>query len=563
MTIVYLEVKPFKLGNRELAKAYDTLKRQRKLKGAGNQNLTKLGEKAYYIKQNHRYIPLRIQESKLEALVERNHLTESDIRAARGKTSRDLTALEKDLEDTEALPEYNYPALPLISTGDVVNSIKQTISMMDGKSENLFENSFSKQGVDNIDISMAVPIDPDEFEEVPETPVRSRAMTAAGSLLGTTGSSFAERMAEVASNDEEKTTEAAPSPIFPAQPTVPKVPSVFGNPSNKQFSPQKGQPKPSLVLTSNESTSNIKMDGTASIPIWHKTGSDDLDNLRNYVRDLKRAKELQIMAKDSMLINASLVKSGRTKLYAELPKEAESSITKFIAYLQTAYGLTKIDRIKELQKIRQEHNENPHTFLSRVINTYYEAKGITKKTTSEIKEDPSEPDEIIAIYLKGLRNPQVRIQVKARLDDLDLDNIAKVTKNIESAWKDSEEKLGVNKIDEACEVCEDMRVLSINNKSRFRRRSDNPNWRNKTNVYQAPKNWSVVKGKSNGKFKCYKCHKYGHLASACRSKKTLSTNDKRKPVPGPKPNNPKCFKCGRMGHYARNCRSTGKFKSRS
>ena len=562
MTIVYLEVKPFKLGNRELAKAYDTLRRQRKLRGAGNQNLTSFSEKAYYIKQNHRYIPLRIDESKLEALVERNHLTESDIRAARGKTSRDLTALEKDLEDEEALPEYNYPALPLISTGDVVNSIKQTISMMDGKSDNLFENSFSKQGVDNIDISMAVPIDPDEFEEVAETPVRSRALTAAGSLLGTTGSSFADRMAEVAAKEEEKAAEAAPSPILPAQPNVPMVPSVFANPSNNQFSPQKSQPKPSLVLTSTES--NIKMDGTASIPIWHKTGSDDLDNLRNYVRDLKRAKELQIMAKDSMLINASLVKSGRTKLYAELPKEAESSIAKFIAYLQTAYGLTKIDRIKELQKIRQDHNENPHTFLSRVINTYYEAKGVAKKTTSEIKQDLSEPDEIIAIYLKGLRNPQVRIQVKARLDDLDLDNIAKVTKNIESAWKDSEEKLGVNKIDEACEICEDMRVLSINNKSRFKRRSDNPSWRNKSNVYQAPKNWSVVKGKSKGKFKCYKCQKYGHLASECRSKKTFSANDNRKPVSGQKLSGPRCYKCGRLGHYARNCRSTGnKFKSRS
>ena len=46
MTIVYIEVKPFKLGNRELAKAYDTLKRQRKIKGAENQNLTKFTQKA-------------------------------------------------------------------------------------------------------------------------------------------------------------------------------------------------------------------------------------------------------------------------------------------------------------------------------------------------------------------------------------------------------------------------------------------------------------------------------------------------------------------------------------
>ena len=277
MTIVYIEVKPFKLGNRELAKAYDTLKRQRKLKGAANQNLTSFIQKAQYIKQNHRYIPLRILEDKLQALVDRAHLTESDIRAARGKTSRDITALEKDLEEDEALTEYKYPSLPLISTGNVVESIKQTISMMDGKQENLFENSFQAGGVDNIDISMATPIDPDEFEAEAETPARGRAQ----STLGLLSSNFASRLAEVSSIADES----------------------INTSENSQNNQQ--QPEPKKVFMANETdetkTSKIKMDGTASIPIWHKTGSDDLDNLRNYVRDMRRAKELKILANDSKL----------------------------------------------------------------------------------------------------------------------------------------------------------------------------------------------------------------------------------------------------------------------
>ena len=530
MTIVYIEVKPFKLGNRELAKAYDTLKRQRKIKGAENQNLTKFTQKAQYIKQNHRYIPLRIQEDKLQALVDRAHLTESDIRAARGKTSRDITALERDLEENEALTEYKYPTLPLIPTGNVVESIKQTISMMDGKQENLFENSFQAGGVDNIDISMATPIDPDEFETEPETPVRGRAQTT----LGLLGSNFASRLAEVSTIADESI-----------------------NTSEKQ------EPEPKKVFMADQSdkAKQIKMDGTASIPIWHKTGSDDLDNLRNYVRDMRRAKELKILANDSMLINASLVKSGRTKLYAEIPKEAESSVTEFVKYLQTAYGMSKIERIKELHKIKQEQNENPHSYLSRVINSYYEAKGTGKKTIEDIKKHETEPDEIIAIYLKGLRNPQVRIQVKSRLDELELDKIAKVTKNIETAMKDSDDRQTVNQIDE---VNDKLNVLAINGKFKMKRRSDNPNWRNKSNKYQAPKRWPTTRSAIGGtKIKCYKCGRLGHVANNCRVGKSYGTQNKQYNNAAGQKKPLKCFKCQKFGHYARNCRSTGnKFKSR-
>mgnify|MGYP003330424260 CR=1 FL=1 len=55
MTIIYLEIKPYKLSNRELAKAYDTLKRQNKIIGDQiNQNLKTNTQKAHYVKTNHR-----------------------------------------------------------------------------------------------------------------------------------------------------------------------------------------------------------------------------------------------------------------------------------------------------------------------------------------------------------------------------------------------------------------------------------------------------------------------------------------------------------------------------
>ena len=103
MTIVYLEVKPQKLSNRELAKVYETLKRQGLVTDEEDRKLTTNTGKSYYVRTNHRYVTIRIPQSKLDAFVERTKIDDSDIRTVRGGISRDLTALEQQLEEDEAV----------------------------------------------------------------------------------------------------------------------------------------------------------------------------------------------------------------------------------------------------------------------------------------------------------------------------------------------------------------------------------------------------------------------------------------------------------------------------
>ena len=125
MTIIYLEVKPHKLSNRELAKVFETLKRQGQVSDAEDKQLKTTTGKSYYVRQNHKYVTIRIQQDKIDAFVERTKIDDSDIRSVRGGISRDLTALEQQLEEDEAAPDYNYPSLPLVPTGDPHKSIQQ------------------------------------------------------------------------------------------------------------------------------------------------------------------------------------------------------------------------------------------------------------------------------------------------------------------------------------------------------------------------------------------------------------------------------------------------------
>ena len=71
----------------------------------------------------------------------------------------------------------------------------------------------------------------------------------------------------------------------------------------------------------------MKMDTNTSIPIWRRSTNEyeEQQNVRMYIRDLKRLKELKVSDNEALLINASLVKSNMTHLYEEMPKEARKS----------------------------------------------------------------------------------------------------------------------------------------------------------------------------------------------------------------------------------------------
>ena len=222
------------------------------------------------------------------------------------------------------------------------------------------------------------------------------------------------------------------------------------------------------------SKTDFKLDATGSIPVW-TTGTsprERTENIRCYIRDLRRIRSLKIIKNEALLINASLTKSGKTALYEELPLEAESSIDKFIEYLSVAYGLTRLDLMRNLQNIRQLPQENPHSFLSRVITSYYESKMESKKTLKKIAENEHERFQIARLFVDGLKDQRVRISIESRLDQINFIDLAKMAKNVESAYQKDDVKSG-----------ETEKVFAIDNSTDTR--------------------------------KCFRCQKIGHIARFC------------------------------------------------
>ena len=276
---------------------------------------------------------------------------------------------------------------------------------------------------------------------------------------------------------------------------------------------------------------DMKLDAGGSIPIWKK-GTDkkeEVQNVRMYIRDLKRLKTLKVLRNEALLINASLVKSGRTSLYEEMPKEAEESVDEFVKYLQTAYGLTRIDMMRDLQNLRQGKDESPYTFLSRVITLYYEARGEAKKTAQQVIESRIEKFEITKLFLDGLYDNRISVQLQSRIDELKFSELALTAKNAASALQRAA-AASINHIEQTGEQTlqqleRAIDVLNIKSDQR------------------AMKNWKPNSGKENRHAfgACYSCGKTGHRAKDCRSK---NNKEQRK-----------CFFCNKVGHLERDCRA--------
>ena len=351
-----------------------------------------------------------------------------------------------------------------------------------------------------------------------------------------------------------------------------------------QTNQQENNTEVPVLITTQDNTeksvgSDLRLDAGLSIPIW-KNGRDrqeEILNTRMFIRDLKRLKSLGVLKKEALLINATLVKSGRTQLYEELPAEAETSVDEFVKYLKKAYGMNRFDMMKEVQSVRQGPTENPHTFLSRVITLFYEAKGKKKKTMDEIKKNEEETYEIVGIFWRGLYDERVKVALKQRMDKLTIEDLADVTKNIESSYKDMR-NTPINMVDEKIdEITRDTNVLHIDrSKGRnsggkkpwnFQKKFGKPTPRaaaQNKNCYtcgrpghyarECKKNENKTVRQSN--VRCFKCNRFGHVAFNCRSagaKSNFRKNDTEVP---------RCFNCGRPGHYAKDCRAKKTQKTR-
>ena len=558
-TLVFAKVRSGKLSNRDLAKHYDRLYNQNKIK-FGETGLDSNIKKAAYIRKNHPYIEVRVRQEKLQSLIDRAGLElHGDIEVITGGVQRNLTVLEEKLDKglTQKIDPINHPAVALDPNKDLKEQLLD-LSRISGEGGNIDFNT-------SMDLSLATDIDPDLMEPK-NVSIDTQTETVDTREIGEQISAITQTIGnqtEVEIGTKESQTEAIDEEVDTSTMEVDKT-------SGQVFTVE---------------TSNMKLDTGNSIPIWKKANNqaDEAAYLRQYIRDIIRFKELGLLKNDAVLINASLVKSGRTGIYAEMPKEAEGDVKEFIKYLRIAYGLSAVDLLRELQNTRQESHESPFAFLSRVINLYYEARNETKKTIAEIMKVPTETNEIIRLYLNGLKDPRVRVAIRSRLDDLDLNKIAKATRNAQMALKESN-SLSVNHVAASNpgssieDITEELQVLNINS-------SRGKSWgqRGKTSQWKHNHN----KSPRMDNVECYFCHKRGHFARDCRQKANSwkSRGSLRKPgfnargttryggsnsnYRSNKPNNSEagqqkysrrtpnfsCYECGKPGHYAKDCRS--------
>ena len=168
--IIFLEVKPSKLSNRELTKVFEGLKRQKRIK-SGYEDLDSNLKKANYLRNIHgqRYVTIRFRQSQLDAFVERNRIDDYDIKKVRGDIYHDIDKLEQDAEkEGKPIPNITYPAKSIVASGDAAQSVRNAIELMEQDPINAESNSPNVFKGENLDLTVSPAYDsaPESEEEL-------------------------------------------------------------------------------------------------------------------------------------------------------------------------------------------------------------------------------------------------------------------------------------------------------------------------------------------------------------------------------------------------------------
>ena len=536
--LICLQVNPNKLSDRKIVQIFDRLVRKGKVpsKQAG---LTNTADKTWFIKSNYNFVEVILKRGELGSFIKVFKLDLNDFKNVRGGNTADIRAIE-NLKKSK-LPATRIKTEPNRSLEDSILETVDELSKMEATTSNV--DDLLNQGT--FDAESAIEFDETQDKGPGTSILKPPSFTLSSSMLssGVEDNSFV--FSKTSKNQEPKVNNA-PQPS-------PRTVGVFAG----------------------ETKTDIKLDATASIPVWRKgnTPEENSRNVENYIRDLKRIKALNVGKNDAWVINSSLVKSQRTEIYIELPSGADSDIDKFTEYIQQAYGLSKVAKRKALNNIKQSDDESPHAFLSRVCNTYFETRGEERKSLDDCEKDSNLKFDLIALYLKGLSNPKVRVALKQKLGELKLATIAEQTRNIIDALSDENVShtavnlvvSGNNQINEKVDVLtEKLNALTVNmtkfkedsKKSRpyenraFRGRSNRRFNRSSFNPYNRQQNWNDRNNRNNsrGRPRSYQNNQYSNRQQ----------QNRRAPNPLIPPRgvrfNGDCYYCGLNGHSKKYCR---------
>ena len=533
--LLYLQVNPKKLSEKKVGQVYDRLNKRGKIV-ARHSTYVNTVDKVWYITRNYKFVDIYIEKGKLKEFIDTFKLDLSDFKNVRGGNASDIRTLSEQtraqLDESDL--SFKLPARKIKSeVGDSLEkSILDTVEELVKDEANMTEEQKLEESLlaedgneDLIDVSTMA----DMSEIVGDSaPFNSQV-------------SFDVSRSMLNSGFDDSTVHTQ------------KKDTVMPESKNIEV----------LTADENKSKTDIKLDATASIPVWRKSSDPDENNrlVEMYIRDLGRIKQLDIGKNDAWLINASLVKSNRTDLYIELPAKADSDISEFIKYLKAAYGLSKVAKRRALNNIKQGSTESPHAFLSRIVNTYYDVRGEQRKTLDAIEADKNQKYDIMSLYLKGLNNPKVRVTIKQSIGDITLPNLSTITRDIVEALYDDDQSTAVNMVLEGNTVIntkvddlsKKLESLSVNlakfkydsnygskpagkqNYQSNRNKNYHPYSQNKHNQYNQPKgqnqNSKQDKKVQNGqnhadlppkntvfRGSCYYCGKPGHSKRYCKKR---------------------------------------------